>query len=284
MKKESGEKKGRRARGSVTIEAALALPLFLFFFVAMMNFLLIVSLQSDIQLAMEETARSIGKTAYLYDRVDSVLTSEQTDADTASILSTGINSLTIKTTLLKNGLSERLNKSRVTGGAGGLYTYHSSFDADSGILDIIVNYTYRIPYLPKDLGTLRFVQRCRSHVWTGKLLRESGGSGDGKEKAETVYVTPNGTAYHTSLQCSYLDLSIRQVSRSEVDAERNLNGGKYYKCPTCGAAGSGAVYITNYGTNWHSSISCPGLKRTIETVQISEIGDRHLCPKCGVEH
>lgn len=283
MKRKSGEKK-RRARGSVTIEAALAMPLFLFFFVAMMNFLVIVSLQSDIQLAMEEAARSIGKTAYLYGRADSVLASGKTDADTAGILATGINSLTIKTTMMKNGLSERLNKSHVNGGAGGLYTYHSSFDADSGILDIIVNYTYRIPYLPKDLGTLRFVQRCRSHVWTGKPLHESGGPGDGKEKTETVYVTPNGTAYHTSLQCSYLDLSIRQVSRSEVDAERNRDGGKYYKCPICGAAGGGAVYITNYGTNWHSSISCPGLKRTIETVPVSEIGNRHLCPKCGVEH
>lgn len=270
----------------MTIEAALALPVFLFFLVAMMHFLLIVSLQSDIQLAMEEAARSIGKTAYLYERVDTVLSPEEAGGEAAGVLTTGINSLTIKTTMLKGGLSKRLDRSGVVGGSGGLYTYHSSFDAENGILDIIVNYTYKIPYLPESIGKIRFVQRCCSHVWTGRRLSRTAGPKGDRDKESTVYITPTGTAYHTSASCGYLDLSIRSVRRSEVENERNLDGGKYYKCPDCGAPAGpdDMVYITDYGTVWHTSISCSGLKRSVEAIDISEVGDRHLCPKCGVTH
>ena len=160
-------------RAGMTVEAALVLPLFLFFVTAFSYFLIILSLQSDIQLAMEETARNIGKKAYFAAYMEKSINGQESDDDTAGILSAGINSLSIKALLLKDGLGEQINRSQIKGGVGGVYVYHSSYDLKSGILDIVVNYTYDIPFLPDSIGDIRFVQRCRSHVWTGKELKES---------------------------------------------------------------------------------------------------------------
>ena len=270
----------------MTIEAALAFPVFRFFVIAISYFLILISLQSEVQLAMEEAARSIGKTAYLAVHTAD-LSGTSGDADTQGILAAGISSLSIKSLMLKDGLGERINRSKIKGGIGGFYVYRSGYDQKQGILDIIVNYTYEIPFLPSGLRDIRFVQRCRSHVWTGKSLKDSGGpqggSSDGGSEGTTVYVTPYGTAYHLSKDCHYLDLSIHGTSFSGIDSLRNEDGGKYYMCTDCCKKGEtyGTVYITDYGTNWHSDIHCTGLKRTVEEIDLTEIGDHHLCPMCG---
>lgn len=273
--------------GSLTMEAALALPIFLFFMMALISFLLVVSLQSEIQLTMEETARSLGKKAYFAEHASIGTAETEEDGDTAGLLSAGINSLTIKTWLLKDGLEERLDASRIVGGSSGFYVYRSSYDRDTGILDIIVNYTYRFPFLPESIGKVRMVQRCRSHVWTGSKLKDQTGGGDGTEQeGTTVYVTPYGSAYHLSTECPYLKLSIQSLDWEAVEAARNKDGSKYYMCPDCCRKGEtySTVYVTDYGTVWHSDIHCSGLKRTIEAIDISEVGGRHVCPMCGGTH
>lgn len=258
-------------RGSLTIEASLVLPIFMFFVIAIISFLMIVSLQSDIQLSMEEASRSIGKTAYLMKEDEEL---------------TGINSLTMKTWLLKNGLKERVDRSKVIGGSSGLYTYLSSFDEENEICDMVVNYNYKIPFLPGSMGTIQFAQRSKTHVWTGRQLskQKGGKDADSDSDKKTVYVTEHGTVYHLSKDCHYLDLSIRPVSINDVGNERNVNGGKYEACHCALHATSDTVYVTDYGTNYHSDLNCSGLKRTIREVDIEEVGEMHVCPKCGGEH
>lgn len=280
-------RRNKRARAGMTIEAALVLPLFLFFVIAFSYFLIILSLQSDIQLRMEEAAREIGKLAYFAEHTDRSLQTEEAKGDEQGVMSAGINSLSIKALVLKEGLGEEIERSRIKGGTGGFYIYHSSYDMKSGILDIIANYTYDIPFLPDSIGDIRFVQRARSHVWTGKELKDTAGfEKDEQTEGKTVYVTPYGTVYHLSTECHYLDLSISAVSGEEVAGLRNKDGGKYYMCTDCCKKGEtyAEVYITDYGTNWHSDIHCTGLKRTIEEIDISEVGNMHACPKCGKEH
>ncbi len=285
----SGKRKGLLSvRGSLTIEAALSFPIFLFFVIAISYFLIILSLQSDIQFSMEESARGIGKLAYLAEHTAD-LSSSGTEGDKAGLLSAGINALSIKTWILKDGLGERINRSKIRGGTGGFYVYRSGYDQKKGILDIVVNYTYQIPFLPEDIGTVRFAQRSRSHVWTGTRLRNSAlanAGGNEQEEGKTVYVTPYGSAYHLSKDCHYLDLSVHSVNYGQVEELRNKDGGKYYMCPDCCRKGCeyATVYITDYGTSWHSDLGCSGLKRTVEEIDISEIGKRHLCPMCGGSH
>lgn len=259
------------ANASLTIEASLVLPLFIFLVTAVIHLLIILSLQGQIQLAAEEAARDLGKAAYL--------TREEETFETL-----GINSLTMKGKILTGGLAKRVSASRIEGGSAGLETYLSSYDSESGILDIVVTYSYRIPYLPKVIPPLRFLQRCQSRVWTGIDITDQSQEGE-EEEEQIVYITPSGVAYHKSTACPYLDLSIRAVALNSVVSLRNKSGHTYARCTACSKARTdyGTVYITDYGTNWHASLTCNLLKRTIKEVPLSKVGGRHACPKCAAE-
>ena len=274
-----------KKRGSLTIEAALSLPIFFFFVVAIIYFLMIIFLQSDIQVRMEETARSLGKKAYLIRQADILTGNEELDGETASLLSAGINPLVIKTEILQDPLAEKIDRSQIKGGSSSFYTYHSSFDEEEGILDIVAHYNYRFPFLPEELGDVRLSQRIRSHVWIGReLSRQKGGKEQAEEKeSTTVYVTEHGTVYHTSRDCHYLDLSIHSINSEELNSARNASGGKYYPC-SCAEHSSGSYYITDYGTHYHSDLNCSSLKRTVREVDLSEVEGMHICPKCDKEH
>lgn len=269
-------------KGSLTLEAAIVLPLFLLFMTAILSFLILISLQSEIQMTMEETARSIGKKAYLAEHLANRAEDSAPDEGSAGFLSAGINSFTIKSWMLKEGLADRIRQSSVRGGTDGFYVYHSGYDRKKGILDIVVNYTYEFPFLPESFGAVRQVQRSCSHVWTGKRLKDSAKERENRED-KTVYITPSGSAYHLSTSCPYLDLSVRSVSEAEVGELRNKDGKIYYRCTDCCRSGEsyGTVYVTDYGTNWHCDLRCSGLKRTVEAVLLSEVKDRHVCSRCS---
>lgn len=256
--------------GSLTIEASLALPIFIFFAVCIVHFLLLISLQADIQIHAEEAARDIGKALYL---------AKDSEAEALAIA----NPLTIKAKIMDETLSERIDNSQIRGGASGIHTLLSGYDCESGLLSIIVTYAYDFPYLPDGIGNLDFMQKCICRAWIGRDLCEGEGSGSAHESGKdghTVYVTPTGTAYHTSPSCPYLDLSIEAVPADHIDNMRNRSGGRYGKC-SCADEHSGVYYVTGYGILYHSDLNCSNLKRTVEAVDISEAEGRHICPKCA---
>lgn len=257
--------------GSLTIEASLSLPIFIFFSVCIVHFLLLIFLQADIQIHAEETARDIGKALYV-----------AKDSETEALVIA--NPLTIRAKLLDEELTDRLDSSQVNGGSAGVSTLLSSFDLSSGILNVVVTYEYDFPYLPDGIGDLNFIQKCRCRAWIGRDLCESGnGSDDGADhdnEKQTVYITPTGSAYHTSVSCPYLDLSIQTVSSDSMEHLRNKGGGKYGKC-SCAEDHASVYYITGYGILYHSDLNCSNLKRTVQAVDISEAEGRHACPKCS---
>lgn len=260
---------------SFSLEAALVLPIFLVFAVGLISFLMIISLQMDIQEGLFETARDLSRKAYL--------------AQSAQLESPALGPAAVSIALRTPERKNRIDNSRIVGGAVGVNTLLSSYDAETGILDAAAGYTYSIPILPERISHLYLEQRLRTHVWIGRELDSCGEDADKEQKeedAKTVYVTENGSVYHTSKDCTYLDLSIRQISKDSVESERNNSGSKYGCCPFCAkyAGAQQTVYVTDYGENWHVSLACPGLKRTIRQMDISEVGNLPLCTKCGSRH
>lgn len=247
-------------RASMSVEAAIVIPLFLVFVLGMASFLIMFGNHTDIQNGMREAAETLTRRAYYLER---------TEAE-----SIGINPLTIKSEIKKNVKN-----------AEDISAAFSTYDAESGILDMVINYDYKIPFLPGQTKALNNCQRLRCRAWIGSDMTE--GISGGNESDETiVYVTETGTVYHKTKSCSYLDLSIHSVGSQEITDLRNKSGAKYYGCPLCAKSGKPAsiVYVTDYGTSWHNTTACSGLKRKIKQVDISKVQNLKPCSKCGGEH
>lgn len=142
-----------------------------------------------------------------------------------------------------------------------------------------------IPGIPEIWGTVSIP--CRGYVLsylpeadTDLLLCASAKDASAER---LVYVTEYGTVYHTTSRCPHLSLSISAVQADHLAEYRNSSGHIYYGCEHCaGISGaSDIVYITKYGDRWHTSLSCPKLKRSISLVPLSEAAGLPECSKCA---
>lgn len=119
------------------------------------------------------------------------------------------------------------------------------------------------------------------HAWTGTEY-QAFQDGTESEAEPMVYITESGTVCHKNLGCSYLNLSVTQISGSSVSALRNDYGEKYSACEACSKSQkpSGSVYITKKGNRYHNLESCSGLKRSVRMVKQTE-ADMPACSRCG---
>lgn len=260
----------KRLRASMTVEAAFVLPFFLFAFLNMISILEIYRLQSGMSAAMHMTAKEMAVCAYEY--------KELSDGDVGRAESLGLTYVwaanRVKGILGKN----YLENSPIKGGASQIDWYQSSILEEDDCIDLIATYTVKPPVAVVGFGAFKMYNRVFTRAWTGYDNAAALGGDAGEE---FVYITPDGTVYHRSRACTYLKLSIVPVNIAVLENERNEGGAKYYPCEECGGKARNIVYITDYGTRYHSSLTCSKLKRTIFTVPISQVGGRGACSKCS---
>ena len=98
---------------------------------------------------------------------------------------------------------------------------------------------------------------------------------------DMVYVTENGTVYHESRACGYLNVVVRSVDADKIWEKRNSFGRKYTLCDRCDSREAAAtVYYSDGGTKFHLVAECPALKRMV-TEQPREEVNLPACHKCG---
>lgn len=133
------------------------------------------------------------------------------------------------------------------------------------------------------LPTVWMHNTVKVHAWTGKEFEGVGGDGEEAEPEKMVYMTDNGSVYHRNLGCSYLNLSVSQVSGQSISGAKNMYGEHYTACEICSRNQnpSGSVYITKQGNRYHNLGTCSGLKRSVRMVKESDTGDICACSRCG---
>lgn len=263
---------------SVTVEAALALPLFIFFFVNILTLFNILAMECNVEAALHQTGTHMAVHAADLEKAQEIFGGSSEGA--GSVLA--VPGMFYAAAGVREYLGkERLSHSCITDGADGITFWKSRIMAGNDLIDLVA--TYRVHPLIRVIGFQEFTMESRyfGHVWNGYEIGSIPDRGNGTGE-QMVYVTETGTVYHTDSGCSYLKLSIRPVSQAQTEGLRSIDGSRYYPCEECGGrSDSGTVYLTDYGNRYHNSLQCPGLKRTISVIPISQVGGRLPCSKCG---
>ncbi|MGN0243843.1 MAG: TadE/TadG family type IV pilus assembly protein [Lachnospiraceae bacterium] len=238
-----------RREGSLTVEAACVVPLFLFFFYAVWSIGSIVSLEGQIDHGVMQTAKTMSRWEL---------------QEKSMLLTRGV--------FLKYVDSEYLEHSQLRGGVAGISFLQSCYEKETSTILIQASYDIQIdvPLLGK--WTFPCQHQVRQKIWNGYDYLNGA-----EEEEEYVYVTENESVYHTNRNCTHLILSITEVPYTE--------GKKRYRaCERCIGKQEelhGEVFITNFGDAYHVSLSCSGLKRTVRRVKKSETGGIGRCQRCG---
>ena len=202
---------------SMTLEAALVLPLFLFAVLNLMSFIEIYQLQSNWNMTLHQSVKELA----------------------------------------------------VVGGAIGKA-------GEDECIDLI--YPYKVKPHVSLVGFSEFwmYSRMRTRAWTGYDVEAVHA-----EEEDMVFITEYGEVYHLTKSCSYLKLSIRAVDKDIVEELRNADGACFYSCEECGKQCTNTVFVTSYGNRYHATLQCSGLKRKIQEIPLSKVGNRSACKKCG---
>jgi len=244
------------SKASITVEAAIAASLFFFAVMCIACLFEIMVLQIQVKSALHSAGKEIAMEACIN-----------------PFLLTG----KLEREIVETIGDERLDRSFIIGGRNGIDCSNSKTYAGSTIMDLCAYYQIEIPFMMFRIPIIAREEIIRIKGWSGAedaLVS--------KPQKEIVYVTEHGIVYHKKLDCTYLELSIKAVPMEQIDKLRNENGGKYYKCESCGNKLSEQknVYITDHGERYHCSLDCDGLERNIYAVLLSDVYGMGGCSKC----
>ena len=279
--------KDEKVPASMTVEAAIVLPLFLFFFLNLMSAIEMIRLHGNLQLGLwetgnrmtvygsiladEEAAENIQKVS-AEDKAQDV--SKEKDSLWKGLAGVAWSYTYVKSQLVAYLGEDYLEQSPLTRGVDGLQFVESNVFESEDCFEVVLTYSVSPVCSISGFNPFRMANRYYGHLWNGYELPES--------SEVFVYVTENGEVYHTNRECTHLTLSVRQVTWQQACAERNAQGGKYVACEKCHPQeGTGTVYITDEGECYHAVSTCSGLKRTVACISLSEAGELRPCQRCS---
>ena len=242
-------------KGSITVEAAIAVPLFFFAVICLIYLFEIMAVKTAVYSGLSYAGRNVMQESYPI----SIVIPENIEKDVIRAIG-----------------EEQLERSIVVGGSSGIDCSNSYMLPGTGIGRIVAEYEVELPVPVFLVKGITQTESIRIKAWTGY---EKGLSGIYDE--ETVYVTETGLVYHKDYHCTYLELSIRMVRIEEIEGLRNNAGGKYYACRLCQSGKDGQIFITGDGNKYHGSLTCSGLKRTVYAIPLSEVIGKGACTRCG---
>lgn len=277
-----------KVRAGMTVEAAIVLPLFLFFFLNLCTSIEMMRLHGNLQLALWEVGNRMSVYGSILD--DGAMTDEalvqslteygvkiDAEKDEKDSWFRELAGVVWSYTYVKSRIIEYLGETYLEGsplayGLDGLQFVESNVYESDDCFEVVLTYTVSPLSDISGFIPFRMANRYYGHLWNGYEIPDT---------EEVVYITEKGEVYHTSGECTYLQLSVQQVSLREAGESRNANGEKYEACGICCEnSAPDTVYITKEGNCYHYQRNCFTLKRTIISVTLSEVEQRRLCQRC----
>lgn len=245
------------ASASLTLEAALVLPLFLFACMVLLMPFRILDVERQMQAAAERTAETISQMAYAGSK-------ETWSSAAAYAYAEGA---------VRRAAAD-LPAERISLAGSKLLT-------DKEQVRLVVSYELRLPFSVLGLGRVKRVNRAFRRAWIGKEGSEgTGGEEEENEKNTFVYVGQGSTRYHRDAHCHYLSNRLQKVDRKQLNTLRNESGGIYKACSRCGGEGE-TVYILPSGEHYHSSGACSAIQAYVKEVPLHEVEHLGPCSYCS---
>lgn len=281
----------KKSKASLTVEAALSLPIFIFCLMFFLYFLQVLIIQDHLQQAITNVGYNLAEQSYIYQRVVGNENNfedikEDTEENIELSIIKDISKKFMSVGYIKILLLDKIDKgyidnSIIDGGYNGLNVMSSSILENDESIDIVLKYKIRIPLRIFNINDIRIIQRVKFRGWTGFYINNGLLKEVEENSEEMVYVTRTGSVYHDSSECSYIKLSISSVAGIPNDL-RNKSGGKYLPCSLCKQEvnSNNEFYITDYGKRYHYKPDCSGIKRDVMVINIKDVNGRRPCSKC----
>lgn len=277
-------------KAGISLEAAIVTSIFMFAVLSIIGFLCVLNLQNNIQMTLENIARTMSQNIYyveelkettrnstIFKEVNDMLTKNNTDTldeETVEKLEKASFDMYIYGKFISEMGTEYINESYIVGGILGLNFSKSIYDEEDGIIDIVLDYVIKVPFLPENIGMISDRKRVYVKAWNGM---------DIMQESDLVYITMNGAVYHSDKDCPHINIDVIKITYEQLKNQRNDSGAGYGRCKYCGnknCTDTSVVYITKYGACYHTTLSCGGISRSVITIDKSQIGDRALCKDC----
>lgn len=252
-----------KLQGSMTVEAAMVLPLFLFFFLQISGFIEMLRLHSNLEYGLWKA----GKTLMLYGTAEQLA---------EAVPELAVSYLYVNGVLQSSLGQEYLNSSPLTLGSMGLNFLESDIITDEDEVDLVLTYQVSPKGQLFPFSYARLSNRFYGRAWTGyDVASESVG-------IQVAYVTKYGEVWHATRECSHLKLTIQRISSAALGNSRNQWGQSYAKCSFCvKGVMPGQLYVTQEGDCYHYEEECLGLTRHVETVNWEAREQYRPCSRCA---
>lgn len=250
-KTESGALSHELLKGSLTLEAALVLPVFLLVMVMVLFLFEVMQTQYIVGNSLDQAVAETSLVRNISGKEAKNLT---------------------KASFYKELVAQDCYLPWIKNGIAG-FSWKNT-EVNDSYIDALVTYHIKFPIRFFGQKSIQLSDGCRMHRWTGRQNE------DGKNaNQEWVYVTLTGNVYHKSRECTHLKLSVQSIAAAKLKKQSK----KYSPCGHCTKGGKmgAVVYITNDGDCYHFKIDCSGLKRTIYMILKEQVGNKRPCSRCG---
>ena len=257
------KKKPQECRGSMTVEAAVALPLLILFILHLASCLEMLRLHGRLEYALWQTGRELA-----------VYGAAETAGDIPDL---AVSYLYVNGRLEQILGGDYLDNAPLAHGRQGLNYLSSRYLEEEQCIDILLTYQVCPPITCFPLPYFRMASRYYGRAWTGYDV------GGEEGRIFYVYVTADGEVWHSRGDCSYLKPSVSETLPETVWSLRNASGERYRSCSRCRDLPTGdTVYLTREGNRYHNTRGCPALLRRVHAVEWRENMPYRPCSRCAV--
>ena len=270
-------------RASITVEAALVMPLFILAVVSLMQIMIFINIQMKVQSALYHQSMKVAGYSFLVESIEECLPDELAADDyktAVNIVENGITEVLVKYMVVEELGEEFFRTPWIDGGKSGIEVIFSLNPADRNI-DVALRYELKLMYNIFGINNIPVIARAVISRWSG-VTRIEQSDEEVDEDTNCVYITKNGTVYHIYKDCTYLSIKLTRVKYGEIGDKRNSLGGKYYPCSVCckNKTVMDYIYISKYGECYHSDNKCKKIYHNITEASPEDVKDRTLCSKC----